>query len=113
MMSKTGDGWMDESHSNRVIDAGDDSPDLNPTCCHPYSYEEGEVKEKETWWLKVDGSFAVSGSGAEIVMTSLEGTPTSTPLNFPSQSQTMRLSMKQQLLPISECAWQQVPKVCH
>lgn len=34
------------------------------------SYEEEEVKEKETWLLEVDGSSDVNGYGAEIIMTS-------------------------------------------
>ena len=37
VMSKAGDGWMDESQSNRVMDAGDGSPDPNPTRCHLYT----------------------------------------------------------------------------
>ena len=37
------------------------------------SYEEEEIKEKETWLMEVDSSLAVSRSKADIVMTSLEG----------------------------------------
>lgn len=37
------------------------------------SYEEEEMKEKETWLLEADDSFEVKGCGAGIVMTSPDG----------------------------------------
>ncbi|XP_010668304.3 uncharacterized protein LOC104885308 [Beta vulgaris subsp. vulgaris] len=37
------------------------------------SYEEDETEQKESWLLEVDGSAAVSGFGAGIVVTSPEG----------------------------------------